>query len=79
MTAGNQSIFRQSLVSQNLSHSLVMSLVQEIKHCSEELHFIGGHISCKGAEEEKNCESLHFGFEMCATDTVILWQRMALI
>ena len=66
MITGNQSVFRQTLVSQNLNHSLVMSLVQEIKHCSMKRHFTGGHISCKGTEEEKSGESLHFGFKTCS-------------
>ena len=77
MITGNQSV-RQALVSQNLSHSLVMSLVQEIKHCSVKRHFICGHISCKGAEEDKSCEGLHFSFKMCVYYTAVRRNECAL-
>ena len=41
-----------------------------------ELHFTGGHISCKGAEEEKSCENLHFALR-CVLMTLQLGETNA--
>ena len=66
-----QSVLRESVVSQDLCHFFIVTLIQKLKHSFVKSLFING-ISHAGSQQENSYERLHCVFKISGTNDTVL-------